>query len=189
MMIGNPSRWWNRRVPIFLIGAFCVVALSALFVWAFCGDFIHSIAWDLLNRRTATFRGQTLQVPWFWQEEKWTNYNEFELTRPYLLTPFPSSVTASFMNASQADVGRKIDTMRGGYAKLAQSLRGNFNPDASLDPHFICMGEDASGSQYQVLTCLSRDGRWSVSMMGLKQSIPEFEIILREVNNMGTPSK
>ena len=98
MMIGDQKRWWNRRVPILRICAVLGIALFGFLVWVFYGEFFQNIAWDLRYHRAASFRGQSLQVPWLWREEVWTRYSEFELTRNHLLPNrllpiFPTSVT------------------------------------------------------------------------------------------------
>ena len=48
------------------------------------------------------------------------------------------------------------------------------------------MDNGSNWSQFEWIICFSRDGRWHVLMTGLK---PDFEMILRGVDAMGTPSK
>jgi hypothetical protein len=190
MIIGNQHRWWNRRVPILRICVFAGIALFGLLIWVFYGDFIQNIAWDLRYHRAANFRGQTLQVPWLWREKEWTKYNEFELTGSHLLRPtFPASVSISYKNLSSADVQKNIDGLRGLSAKLSHHSGDYSDPDASINPHFVCMDNGSNWSQFEWIICFSRDGRWHVLMTGLKQDRPDFEMILRGVDAMGTPSK
>jgi hypothetical protein len=190
MMIGEQKRWWNRRVPILRISAFAVAAFLGVIVWVVYGHFIHSVAWDLRYHRTAIFRGQTMQVPWFWEEDEWTKYKEFELTRSHLLRPpFPTSVTISYEHLSPTDIQKEIDGFRALDAKLTHHPGDYFDPDASIDSHFVCMDRGSSLSEFEWLTCFSRDGRWRVLMIGLTQDRSDFETILRGVDAMGTPSK
>jgi hypothetical protein len=190
MMIGEQKRWWNRRVPILRIGAFFAVALLGFLIWVFYGDFIQNIAWDIRYHRTASFRGQTLQVPWLWREKEWTNYNEFELTRSHLLRPIiPTSVTVSHENLTPEYLQKEIDGMRALDAKLTHYPGDYFDLDASIDSHFVCTDRGSSRSDFEWLTCISRDGRWRVLMIGLKQDRSDIETILRGVDAMGTPSK
>ena len=189
MMIGEQERWWNRRVPILRIGAFFVVANFCFFVWVLCGDSIQNVAWDLRYHRTASFRGQSLQVPWLWREEEWTNYNEFELTRSHLRPAVPTSVMVSYRNLSPSDMEKQIEGFRALDAKLTHHPGDYFDPDLSIDPHFVCTDRGSSLSEFEWIACFSRDGRWSVSMPGLKQDRSDFGMILRGVDAMGTLSK
>jgi hypothetical protein len=189
MIIEEQRRWWNRRVPILPIGAVAGFALLGLLIWARYGDFAQNAHWSVRHQRTASFRGQKLQLPWFWREKEWTNYNEFELTRSYSGSLLDSSVTATYENFAPADVQKKIDALQGLFAKLSQRQGGVTERDDFTDPHFVCMDEKSRLSQFLFETCLSRDGRWRVTTIGLKPSRPDFEMILRGVASMGTPSK
>jgi hypothetical protein len=189
MIIGEQKRWWNRRVPILRIGAVVGIALFGFLVWVFCGDFIQTVTWDLRYHRTASFRGQTLQVPWFWREDQWTNYNEFELTRNHVPPTFISSVTVTYEHWTPADLQKQIDAMRGLYTKLFPELGSYYNDDASINPHFICMDKGTGTSQFLFMTCYSQDGRWMVRMIDLERKSSDFAMILRGVDAMGTPSK
>jgi hypothetical protein len=172
------------------IGAFAVAAFLGVLVWVVYGHFIHSVAWDLRYHRTASFRGQTMQVPWSWQEDEWTKYKEFELTRSHLLQPsFPTSVTISYENLSPANLQKEIDGMRALDAKLTHHPGDYFDPNAPINPHFVCMDKGSNWSEFEWIICFSRDGRWSVRMLGLKRDRSDFEMILRGVDAMGTPSK
>ena len=190
MIIGDQRRWWNSHVPILRIGAFFGVVLLGFLVWVFCGDFIQTAVWSVYHQRTAKFRGQTLQVPWFWQEEVWTNYNEFQLSRSRLLWPISStSVTVLYENLSPTDLQKEIDAMRALDAKLTHHPGDYFDPDASINPHFVCTDNGSSRSEFEWIICFSWDGRWSVRMLGQKQDRSDFASILRGVDAMGTPSK
>jgi hypothetical protein len=173
-------------VPILRIGAFFGVALFGLLLWAFYGEYL---AWDLRYHRTASFRGQSLQVPWLWREEAWTNYNEFALGRNHLLPMSPTSVTVSYESLSPADMQKEIDGFRALDAKLTHRQGDYLDPDASIDSHFVCTDKGSSQSEFEWITCFSRDGRWRVVMLGLKRDRSDFATILRGVDAMGTPSK
>jgi hypothetical protein len=189
MMIGEQKRWCNRRVPILRIGAVVGIALFGFLVWVFYGEFFQNAVWSVCHQRTATFRGQALQVPWLWREEKWTNYNEFKLTRSYLRPTSISSVTVSYENLTPTDLQKQIDAMRGLYTKLFPKLGSYYNDDASINPQFICMDKGTGTSQFLFMTCYSQDGRWMVRMIGLERKSSDFAMILRGVDAMGTPSK
>jgi hypothetical protein len=193
MMSSEQKRWWNRRVPILRICAFsgAVAVLFGLLILVFYGE---NVIWDLRYHRTATFRGQSLQVPWFWREEVWTRYSEFELTRNHLLPNrllpiFPISVTVSYENRSPADLQKVIDGMHALDAKLTHYPGDYFDPDASIDSHFVCTDRGSSRSEFEWINCFSLDGHWSVQMLGQKQDRSDFDTILRGVASMGTPSK
>lgn len=194
MMIGDQKRWWNRRVPILRICAVLGIALFGFLVWVFYGEFFQNIAWDIRYHRAASFRGQSLQVPWLWREEVWTRYSEFELTRNHLLPNrllpiFPTSVTVSYEKLTPADLQKEIDGMYALDAKLSHHPGDFIDHDASIDSHFVCTDRGSGWSEFEWITCFSRDGRWSVLMIGLKQDRSDFATILRGVDAMGTPSK
>jgi hypothetical protein len=190
--IGRPNGWWNRKVPLARISLIVGLLLAGLYVWSAYGDLIGSIAWGVRHRRTVSFRGQTLQVPWFWREEKWINYNEFELTRSYSGFAIPSSVTVRYENSGPGDVQKRLERMR---INNAQALKvpGWFYDDYEGDnfskAHYLCVEQGVRWSPIQAVDCFSRDGRWSVRMFGLKQTRREFEMILRGVASMGNPTK
>jgi len=147
--IGRPDGWWNRKVPIARISLIVGLLLAGLYVWGAYGDLIGSIAWDVGHQRTVSFRGQTLQVPWFWREEEWTNYNEFELKRNYRGFAIPSSVTVRYENSAPGDVQKRVERMR---SNNAQTLKvpGWFYDDYE--------GDDFNRTHY---ACLEQGLRWS----------------------------
>jgi hypothetical protein len=192
LKIGRSDGWWNRKVPIVRISVIAGVVVCGFYVWAIYGDLIGSVAWGIRHQRMASFRGQSLQVPWFWKEEKWANYNKFELTRSYGAVAFNSFVTVRYENSAPDDVQRKVDTLSKIYARISQqsgSFYGDYEGDDFIKTHYACLENGASSSSVIFVTCFSRDGRWMVSMTGLQQSRSEFEMILRGVASMGNPSK
>jgi hypothetical protein len=195
LKIGRPDRWWNRKVPIARISLAVGVLLAGLYVWGFYGDSIRSIVWGIRYQRTASFRGQTLQVPWFWREKTWTNYNEFEVTRQYGGLAFSSDVTVRHQNISPEDVQRTVGRMKRMSDESAQKFQipdlfyKDYEGNDFTRTHYLCMERGLSGSPMLFVECYSRDGRWNVSIVGLKQTRSEFEMILRGVASMGNPSK
>jgi hypothetical protein len=193
--IGRPDAWWNRRVPI---GRLCLamgVVLACLYVWLAYGDLISSIVWGVRHQRTANFRGQTLQVPWFWREKTWTNYNEFELTRQYAGLTLPSNIIVRYQNISPDDVESTVERMKRMSNESAQKFQipdlfyRDYDGNDFTKTHYLCMERGFSRSLMLFVECYSRDGRWSVSMWGLKQTRPELETILDGVASMGNPTK
>jgi hypothetical protein len=168
------------------------VLLAGLYVWGNYGDLISSIVWGVRHKRTVSFRGQTLRVPWFWREEEWTNYNEFELTRRYRGFAIPSSVTVRYENSAPGDVEKRVELMKSNNAQ-ALKVPGWFYDDYEGDDfsrtHYMCLAQGFKWSPILGVDCFSRDDRWSVSMFGLKQTRPELQMILRGVASMGNPTK
>ena len=192
MKIGRSDGWWNRRVPIMRISLLVVVVLAGFYVWGAYGDLIESVVWGVRHQRTVSFRGQTLRVPWFWREEVWTNYNEFELTRSYSGLAFSPTVTVRYENSASENVQGEVDGIRKLYARISQ-VRGSFSGDYEGDnfskTHYVCLEKGAKPTPVIFVTCFSRDGRWMVRMIGLRQSLPDFEMILRGVASMGNLTK
>jgi hypothetical protein len=193
LKIGRPDGWWNRHVPIARMSLVVGVLLVGLYVWGAYGDLIAAIAWGVRHQRTASFRGQTLQVPWFWREEEWTNYNEFELTRSHRAIAIPSSVTVRYENIAREDVQKRVEIMKSGNARAAAKLPdwfyGDYEGDDFSKTHYMCLEQGVSDSPILAVNCFSRDGRWSVMMLGPKQTQAEFQMILRGVASMGSPTK
>jgi hypothetical protein len=193
--IGQPDRWWNRRVPIARIGLIVVVALVSFYFWVFYGDLIGNVLWGVRYQRTASFRGQTLQVPWFWREEEWTNYNEFDLSRASRDPRLFSSVTITYENITPSDAQRRVELMRHQFTQLPQMSRvsgyfyGNYESDDFSRAQYLCLDQGFKWSPNLRVTCFSRDGRWRVAMFGSNQTRSEFEIILHGVASMGNPTK
>jgi hypothetical protein len=189
--IGRPDSWWNRKVPIMQISFIVVALLVGFYTWLAYGDLIHSTVWGVRHRRMASFRGQTLQVPWFWQEEDWANYNEFELTRSYSGFTVPSKVTVKYEDSAPRDVQKIVERLRS--SAQANKIPGWFYNDYEGDDfsrgHYLCLEQGAKGTAILAVDCFSRDGHWSVRIFGLKQTRREFQMILRGVDSMGTPTK
>jgi hypothetical protein len=192
LKIGRPDRWWNRNVSIVRIGVIAVAVVCGFFVWAIYGDLIGSVAWGVRHQRTASFRGQTLQVPWFWREEKWANYNEFTLSRSYSGLVLSPSVTVRYENSAPDDVQRRVNNFSKFYAQTSQqpdSYFGDYEGGDFTKAHYVCLENGARHTEVIFVDCFSRDGRWVVSMFGLQRSRSEFEMILRGVVAMGNQSK
>jgi hypothetical protein len=189
MIIGDQRRWWNREVPILRIGAVAGFAFIVFWTWVLLGDCIQNAAWSIDHQRTASFRGQTLHVPWLWREEEWTNYNEFNLTRSYVGTMWTTRVVVSYKNSAPADVLREVETRRENAAELSRRSIDFYERDDVIDPHFICMDSGFKSLPRLFIDCFSLDGRWDVSMRGLDRSRSDFRVILRGVGLMGKPSK
>jgi hypothetical protein len=190
--IGRSDGWWNRRVPIVRIFFIVGVLLAGLYVWGAYGDLIGSIVWDIRHQRMVSFRGQTLQVPWFWREEEWINYNEFELTRGYRGFAIPSSVTVRYENSTPGEIQQRVEIMKNNNMqtlKVPGWFYGDYEGDDFSRTHYTCLEQGLRWSPILAVDCFSRDGRWSVRMLGLKQTRPEFQIILRGVASMGNPTK
>ena len=192
MRIGRPDAWWNRKIPIVRICVIAVAVFCGFYVWVAYGNLIGSIVWGVRHQRMANFRGQTLQIPWFWREEKWAHYDEFELTRSYGGLVFFSSVTVRYENSGPDDVQREVNNFSKIYPRLSQqpgSFYGDYEGDDFTKAHYVCLENGARPSEVIFVHCFSRDGRWVVSMSGLQRSRSEFEMILRGVAAMGNPSK
>src|ERR1700760_15707 len=110
--IGPPEAWWNRRVPIGRISLVAIALLVGLYIWSAYGDWVGNAIWGIRHQHTASFRGQALRLPWFWREERWTNYNEFELRRQYSDLAFTSNVTVRYEKVSPSEMQRLFETMR-----------------------------------------------------------------------------
>jgi hypothetical protein len=97
-----------------------------------------------------------------------------------------------YENTTLDDFQKRVERMREANARPFP-VPGRFSNDYEGDDfsrtHFICLDQGFSWSPMLHVNCFSRDGRWSVSMLGLQQTRPEFEMILRGVASMGTPSK
>lgn len=195
MRIGKPDAWLNRKIPIVRICIAVGVVLAGLYLWAAYGDLFSSVVWGIRNQRTVSFRGQTLQVPWFWRQEEWINYNQFELTRQYGGFALSSNVTVRYQNISPGDVQGVVET-RKRTAKEAEQMfhipglsYNDFQGDDFTRAQYICLKSGLISSPMFYVDCYSRDGRWNVSISGLKRTRSEFEAVLRGVASMGNPSK
>jgi hypothetical protein len=193
LKIGRPDGWWNRRVPIARIALVVGVLLAGLYVWGAYGDLISSIIWGVRHQRTVSFRGQALRVPWFWQEKEWTNYNEFDLTRSYGgFTSPPTSVRVRYENSAPSDIQKRVERMLSQNAqtvKLAGYFYNNYEGNDFTKAHYVCLEQGLTWSPTLGVNCFSRDGRWIVIMFGSKQTLSEFETILRGVASMENPAK
>jgi hypothetical protein len=189
MKIGRPDGWWNRKIPIARIGLITVALFLGFYIWAAYGDLIGTVLWDIRHQRNASFRGQSLRLPWLWREEEWTNYNEFNLKRNRCRLDLPALVTVTYEGATPGDMERMWLSMKSLLVNPPSSVPGWLNPEYEGDDfnrtRYACFQRGAILS----VNCFSRDGRWIVNFFGSRQNLPEFEMILRGVASMGNPTK
>jgi hypothetical protein len=179
-------------VPILRICAIIAVAVAAILVWAGYADLIQTIAWDIRHQRTASFRGQTLKVPWLWREEEWTNYNYFELLRTSSDPRETATVSVHYVDSSPEAVPRELENARKLAARLSGGT-GGFYGDYTFDEfsksQYVCVVTGSKWAPTRMIECYSLDGRWSIWMHGTKRSLSDAGTILRGVAAMGNPSK
>jgi hypothetical protein len=149
---------------------------------------------DFSIQRTASFRGQNLSVLWLWREERWTNYNQFELTRSGGSFVLPDSTVVRYKNATSEDMEKMVE-----FGKRQRNstprpqvlgwFDGEYKGDDFNRTHYVCLDTGITSSPILGVECYSRDGHWMVSFFGPKQSLSEFEMILHGVASMGNPTK
>ena len=123
MKIGRPDAWWNGKVPIVRISVIVGVVVCGFYGWVIYGDLISSVAWGIRHQRMASFRGQTLQVPWLWREEKWANYDEFQLSRSYGALALGPTVTVRYENSGPDDVQKEGEQRQRGVRADSSATR------------------------------------------------------------------
>jgi hypothetical protein len=193
MKIGRPDGWWNRKIPIARIGLIAVALFLGFYIWAAYGDLIETVFWDIRHQRTASFRGQTLRLPWLWREEEWTNYNEFNLKRNRGRLDLPALVTVTYKGVTPGDMEKMWEFMKAHPISSSPALPGWINREYEGEDfsrtHYVCLDAHFTWSPVLILNCFSRDGRWTVNFFGSRQSLSEFEMILQGVASMGNPTK
>jgi hypothetical protein len=193
MRIGRPDGWWNRKIPIARIGLIAVALFLGFYIWGAYGDLIGTVFWDIRHQRTASFRGQTLRLPWLWREEEWKNYNKFDLERNRGRLDLPALVTITYEGAKPGDMERMWLSIKNHLVNPPFSVPGRLNPEYEGDDfnrtRYVCLQNGSNWSPILWVQCFSRDGRWTVDFFGSRQSLPEFEMILRGVTSMGNPTK
>jgi hypothetical protein len=141
MKIGRPDGWWNRKIPIARIGLIAAALFLGFYIWAAYGDLIGTVLWDIRHQRTASFRGQTLRLPWLWREEEWTNYNEFNLKQSRGRLVLPASVTVTYEGATPGDMEKMCLSMKSHLVNPPSSVPGWLNPSTRAT---ISTGHDMS---------------------------------------------
>jgi hypothetical protein len=182
MMISDPNRWWNRRLPILRIGIVAVVVILGFRACISEWFWIDDVAWGIFHRHTAPFRGQTPAVPGGWKEEERTNYNDIHLIRSTFAQPFDGMVTATYQKMSPDQLQ---ETLRNLMARSA----GDYPVDVFDKDHYICLRMGFKLDRGEMVDCLSRDGRWNVGLLGTESNHADFQAILHGVAEMGDPSK
>jgi hypothetical protein len=185
-----------------------VTVLAGMFVWLASGDLIVDFVWGIRHQHTASFRGQTLRLPFLWRKNDGTNYNEFELSRSSTRFQIGSSVTVHYVNSTPEEAARFIELGRKAHAERQKKMEAlidqafsekasqrplisntDFHGDAFTEAHYVCLNDGVIQSRLLTLSCRSRDGRWNVSIWGLDKNLADFEMILHGVASMGNPSK
>jgi hypothetical protein len=193
MRIGRPVGWWNRKIPIARIGLIAVALFLAFYIWAAYRDLIWTVFWDIRHQRTASLRGQTLRLPWLWREEEWTNYNKFDLERNRGRLNLPALVTVRYEGVTPGDMEKMWESMKTHRISRPPSEPGwidrEYKGDDFSRTRYVCFEMGFTWSPNLMVDCFSRDGRWTVNFFGSKQSLSEFQIILRGVASMGNPTK
>ena len=186
MRVGIQNRWWNRPIPGKPLLLTVVLLIGTAYFWIYWGDATNALGWDVVHRRTATFRGQTLKLPWLWKEETWTNYNEFRVTKyaPGLLKPSITVQFGRFDPSVMHDDWIKIKDQPG----LANWIAEDYQGDDFTQAHYKCVRIGFGHSQVTMVDCFSLDGRWAVHLIGRSEVYPELHQILRGVAAMGDPA-
>jgi hypothetical protein len=187
MTIGRHERWWNRRIPgrPFLFAA--VIILTAGYFWIYFGNVTTALAWDIAHGRTARFRGQSLKLPWFWKEERWTNYNEFTVKESGSRS-LEASVTVRFGHFDPLVMQQRLTHLKN-MPGLPGWISDDYPSDDFTRTHYRCARNGFRASAIFMVDCFSVDGRWAVHLVGPPETYPEFEEILRGVAGMGNPTK
>jgi len=186
MNAGQENRWWRRRIPGKPLLFTAVFLVAATYWWIYWGDSTSALAWDVMHGRTATFRGQSLKVPWLWKKEPWTNYNEFRLTR-YGSGPLSPSVTLEFGRFDPSVMHDRLKQMRA-RPSLANWTSEDYEGDDFTLTHYRCVRNGFCHSGLAIVDCFSLDGRWAVHLIGQADTYPDYNQILRGVAAMGDPS-
>lgn len=191
IVVGDSKQWWNRKLPMGRIGITTAALLALLLLSVMCGQVVRDLVWDVAHHRTARFRGQTLRLPWFWRQDELKEYNQLDLVRDRIgLITVPSQMTVSY----DQKLDPKAILIRVNHEhETANRLGGKFPfyvSDASIDPHYSCMGFGFEKGTAASLRCYRLDGYWTVTLMfGSNADLPAFRKILQGVEVMGTPPK
>jgi hypothetical protein len=161
-----------------------MVVLGVAYFWIYFGDITTALAWDIVHRRTATFRGQSLKLPWLWKEEQWTNYNEFRMT-DYGSRTLTTFVTVEFGHFDPSVMHERLLQMR---SRPVGWTSEDYPGDESTRTHYRCVRNGFRSSELSIVDCFSLDGRWAAHLVGPPESDSDFQKILREVAGMGDPA-
>lgn len=192
--IGDPTRWWNRtlwhwKLPVRKIAIVLALIFCAFTVWELCGQATLNLAWDLRHNRTASFRGQSIQLPWFWRADEIERddiitfrHNGFGLplhgsfTMIFYEHGVPESVPLAIRNAHDLSIRLQKDGWSSG--------------DDSIDLRFACIDRTQNGRKVLQINCYSLDGQWSITTTMIDEADrQEFEQIVHEFAAIGTPTK
>jgi hypothetical protein len=172
--VADPNRPWNR-IRVRGIAIFVVVTIAAFSLWKACEGVVHDIAWDLHNHRAVSFRGQSVQLPWFWSGFAWNRH--LYLVRHHFGPTSPTDVLVTLVNLTPADVQESMDLERLDVPKSP----GFYGEDVSIDPNFRCFENGSVKPRSLVIRCNSIDGYWSVFLSDADKDREDFRTILHTV--------
>lgn len=194
MTIGDRNRWWNRTVwecqfPWRKVGKVLAIIFVAFIVWELCGQATLDLAWGVWHNRTVDFRGQRLQLPWFWRADE-VEHDEFIVFRHTRLgLPLSGSITMIVHEEGSPETAAlRIRDANDVDVRLQKD--GWSSWDDPIDPRFACIDRTPNTRKILQIDCYSLKGQWSITttMIG-EADRPDFEKIVHQFAAMGPQAK
>jgi len=183
MLLQRFLQWWQRNISVayVLLGAVAVSLVGML--WYAYGPVTMAGMWGVVHGRTATYQGTPLKLPAGWREEEGVARSDFHLVRPYTWREKTETVDVDEFTGSDVDFERTMNTLRSleTMATKIGDVAAVYSLSEANAARYACVEHDAPDHTVLHVTCLTRDGRHVVRMLGDESSLPDFAAILTEL--------
>jgi hypothetical protein len=174
-------RWWNRPLPMKMIGIVLAPVMVAGVTYIPMKPTLRAYLWAISHHSTATYQGSSVRVPLMWrQEDTPAGLRELRLVRARFGEPveFESIVIREGGSTSSRPqtVGERMQVLA---EKLGyKNFRGT---PMSLDPRFSCIAPHFDQVRDWQVSCLSIDNHWSANLYGPVSDIDFFKLVLQSI--------
>jgi hypothetical protein len=172
--------WWQRNMPVlYVLVATAVLGLVVL-LWYAVGPVSAAWMWGVTHGREATLHKAAVKLPGGWREHNSMGRSDLHLERAFLWHARMDTVDVDELSGAAADFQRMLNTLNS-LEKLAikdGEVAAVYPLSDSNAARFVCMEHGNAEEATLHVTCLERDGRRVVRMVGEEDSRQDFAAIL-----------
>ena len=180
----QPTRFWNKPLPIWQITAVTVLLVLALFGWLLFAAQIDDLAWGIRNSHTAKFEGHQMRLPLLWkQTEEPAGMHILDVETSFNRTALPDSILISKDDSSSTAAERiqhareSIYRLQGATPELTLPWQG----DLSLSSHYSCLMVPDFVKGHVRINCYSNSSNWTFMYIGDQSRFADAATILRNL--------
>jgi hypothetical protein len=180
MMMERVLLWWQRNLGgLYVLIGTVAIGLAALF-WYAAGPVSVAWMWGVAHRHEATLHNAAVKLPKGWREHNSVGRSDLHLEKPYKWHARLDAVDMDELSGPDADYQRMLNTLNS-LEKVAISngeVAAVYPLSDANAARFVCLEHGNAEEATLHVTCLERDGRRVVRMVGEENSRQDFAAIL-----------